>query len=229
MTVPLQNINLWLTIQKGSDPAWADNRKSMTSDSYSFISSEEFHFSSIVIPVLEKDHIPQILFEVRGSHLPQPGEICFPGGRIEAGESPMEAAARETMEELLIRREQIGDLRPLGLLYTPSGMIVHAYTANLIDYEMTFSKNEVAEVFTVPLSFLLHTVPEVYTADITIRPNKDFPYDRIPGGTEYSWRTGRYPVYFYQYNNRIIWGMTAKILREYTIRIKNSKTYSEYN
>lgn len=201
----------------------------MISDSYIFINREEFRFSSVIIPIIETDHTQQILFEVRESHLPQPGEICFPGGRIEAGESPGKAAVRETMEELMIRREQINDICPLGLLYTPSGMVIHAFTATLSNYEWTFSKNEVAEVFSVPLDFLIHTVPEVYSADITVRPDPDFPFDRIPGGNEYSWRTGKYPIYFYQYKNRTIWGMTAKILREYMIRRKDSEPHSKYS
>ena len=64
--------------------------------------------SAVLIPVIMKADGYHILYEVRAAKLrTQPGEICFPGGRIEPGEDPGEAAVREAMEELLIRRDQI--------------------------------------------------------------------------------------------------------------------------
>ena len=42
----------------------------------------------------------QILYQVRSEHISQPGEVSFPGGRVENGETFQEAAIRETCEEL---------------------------------------------------------------------------------------------------------------------------------
>ena len=63
------------------------------------------HHYAVILPVVDLDDGkgPQILYEVRASDLDrQPGEVCFPGGQIEAGETPLEAALRETEEELAI-------------------------------------------------------------------------------------------------------------------------------
>lgn len=185
----------------------------------SFINRDEFHFAAVMIPIIKKDGIPYILFEVRQSHLSQPGEICFPGGHVEKGESPLSAAIRETREELLISEEQVHDISPVGILITPSGLIVYAYCAKLLNYNGTFSSQETEEVFQVPLSFFLHTQPEAYHAKVTVTPDKNFPCHLLPGGRDYVWREGKYPVFFYQYEGHTIWGMTAKILREYILKM----------
>ena len=70
--------------------------------------------ASVLIPLVWKDGEPHLLFEVRAYDLKvQPGEVCFPGGRIEEGETPQDAVLREVSEELFVRKEQV---RILGLL-----------------------------------------------------------------------------------------------------------------
>ena len=49
----------------------------------------------------------QILYQVRSEHISQPGEVSFPGGRVEDGETFQEAAIRETCEELNLIPDQI--------------------------------------------------------------------------------------------------------------------------
>ena len=50
-------------------------------------------------------------------------------------------------------------------------------------------------------------------AKILTVPEEPFPYEMIPQGREYRWREGRYDVMFYQYQDLIIWGMTAKMMK----------------
>ena len=57
--------------------------------------------ASVLIPLLQVRGEWNILFEVRNPGITQGGEICFPGGRVEPGEKPSDAAVRETQEELL--------------------------------------------------------------------------------------------------------------------------------
>ena len=70
------------------------------------------HFA-VILPVVDFGSDsggkgPEILYEVRAKDLDrQPGEVCFPGGQIEEGETPLEAALRETEEELGICRDDI--------------------------------------------------------------------------------------------------------------------------
>jgi coenzyme A diphosphatase NUDT7 len=59
---------------------------------------EEVSFA-VLVPLIEIDGELNLIYEVRSNSIAQPGEISFPGGRIEDDESPMEAAIRETSEE----------------------------------------------------------------------------------------------------------------------------------
>ena len=68
---------------------------------------------AVLIPLIKKEDGYHVLFEVRARHLnKQPGEVCFPGGKVEPGETTYEAAVRETTEELFIQREHIESSGP---------------------------------------------------------------------------------------------------------------------
>ena len=58
---------------------------------------ENMKRASILVPIVKIDDSYYILFEVRSKNLrTQPNEISFPGGKIENGENPVDAAIRET-------------------------------------------------------------------------------------------------------------------------------------
>lgn len=172
--------------------------------------------SAVLVPLLKKEGEYSLLFEVRSDVLKsQPGEVCFPGGAVESGETKREAAIRETMEELGIYQSQIEMIAPLDILITPANLSVYPFLAELKDYRGTFSSAEVDHIFTVPLKWFLEHEPECYKTDVQTVPGEDFPFDRIPGGADYHWRVGKYDVLFYRYENTVIWGMTAKILHSF--------------
>ncbi|MEG2452966.1 MAG: CoA pyrophosphatase [Clostridium sp.] len=180
------------------------------------IDGERYKDAAVLVPIMEKKGELHLLLEIRTDTLKtQPGEICFPGGTIESLESPREAAMRETREELLVQETQLEVLAQLDLLITPSGMIIYPFLAELKNYEGTFSKDEVGEMITIPLSYFVKHPPERYSTKVVTVPDADFPYDRIPGGEDYKWRQGRYDVLFYRYGEHVIWGMTAKILHSF--------------
>lgn len=125
----------------------------------------------------------------------------------------MEAVIRETSEELLISPDNIEIICPMNTYTTPFQLLVHSYFGILKNYQGTYSKDEVAEVFMVPLNHFMTTEPESYSQKIYIRPEEDFPYHLVPEGENYPWRNGEYEVDFYQYGERIIWGITAKLMK----------------
>lgn len=193
-----------------------DNRKGNISDCDSY---KQF---SVLVPIVESPEGPSLLFEVRSETLNrQPNEICFPGGRIEASEDSIRAAIRETSEELLLSGDKISILGELDILITPFNTLIYPFTGILTDYKGTFNPDEVKEIFTVPLSFLREAEPLCHYIDVELMPGDDFPYEMIQQGIDYPWRQGRYPVYFYVYNERIIWGITARIIKN-LIDILNS-------
>ena len=58
---------------------------------------------------------------------------------------------------------------------------------------------------------------------IKVQIPRSFPFELIPNGEAYNWRSGTYPVYFYSYNGRIIWGITARILKNLADRLNGPK------
>ena len=62
---------------------------------------------AVLCPLVEQPDGLHFLFEVRAADLPQGGEVCFPGGRKEPGETFIECALRETEEELAIPHSEI--------------------------------------------------------------------------------------------------------------------------
>lgn len=182
------------------------------------LGNKSFSKFSVLLPLIEKEGELHVLFEVRSHHLrSQPGEICFPGGRIDATDlSEEEAAIRETTEEIGIQEEEISELVPLDYIVSPFGMIVYTFLG-IIDSTVDFKPNpeEVDHVFTVPLSFFRENEPRIYRINFEIRPEESFPFDLISGGENYNWRTRDVDEYFYIYNDKVIWGLTAKILNHF--------------
>lgn len=167
---------------------------------------------AVLLPLAEGPEGWQVLFEVRAAGISQPGEVCFPGGRIEPGETPEEAALRECREELCLRPKQVELLGAGDRIATPGGVLVHSFAGVLRGYEGGFSQSEVAQVFTVPLAWLKSHPPLVQDVPVATVPGADFPFEKIPGGAAYPWRGGTYRVLFYEYEGRVIWGITAKVL-----------------
>lgn len=182
------------------------------------LGNKDFSKFAILLPMIEKEGEIHILFEVRSHQLrSQPGEICFPGGRIDKQDrSEKDAAIRETIEELGIERRQISDIFPLDYIVSPFGMIVYSF-AGILDSGVEFKPNppEVDSLFTVPLAFFLEKEPKVYRVNFDIQPEESFPYDLIVGGENYNWRTRQVDEFFYIYEDKVIWGLTAKILAHF--------------
>ncbi|TDA63794.1 MAG: CoA pyrophosphatase [Clostridia bacterium] len=159
-----------------------------------------------------------VLFEVRSSNLKhQPGEICFPGGQVDATDtSEQETAVRETCEELQVPRSSIEVLGELDIMLTPFQLILYPYVGILREPQaINPDSREVAGVFTVPLRELLRVTPEYYEMTVEVQPPKNFPLHKIPNGKDYQWRTGILPELFYEFNGYVVWGMTARVLNNF--------------
>lgn len=184
--------------------------------------------SAVLVPLIAagesgEDDSPayDILFEQRSNALKaQPGEICFPGGRIEKGETALEAAVRESTEELLIDREQIEVLAPLPPVLGPGGAMVWPFAALIRDYRDTFSGDEVDHVFRVSADWLIHNEPDRHDVELISAPAEDFPFELIPHGKDYRWREKHNPMYFYRTGDGVIWGVTGRILHDFLSLIR---------
>lgn len=172
---------------------------------------------AVLVPLVERDGVPQLLFEVRAATLHrQPGEVCFPGGQAEPGESDEACALRETEEELGIPPSAIRVVARLDYLVQQGSFfmqpILGVVDAGAVEH-MRPNPDEVGETFLVPVEFFRTHPPEVYTYDMIPQVPADFPYERIGFPEGYRWRKGRGSVPVYQWQGRAIWGLTGRIVR----------------
>ncbi|MGJ7909640.1 NUDIX hydrolase [Neobacillus sp. LXY-1] len=182
------------------------------------LGSKNFSKYAVMIPLILKEDGVHVLFEVRSLELRrQPGEICFPGGRIDVNDSDEKAAAiRETMEELGLSSNEIQEVYPLDYMVSPFGMIVYPFAGFISEHaQIKLNPAEVGEVFSVPLSFFFEKEPEIYQIELKMEPEENFPFDLIVGGENYNWRTRGVEEYFYLYEDKTIWGLTARILSHF--------------
>jgi len=179
-----------------------------------------YELYSVLVPLIEIDGKDHLIFELRSRRLRrQPGEICFPGGRVEKREGPMETSVRETMEELNISRENIEIICPLDYIVTPFDFIIYPFLGRIkgVKFEdIDYSTDEVEKIFTVPVDFLINTPPLIHYVEMKVSTNEDYPHHLVEGGVNYRWKTGKYPVYFYHYDGYIIWGLTGRMTAHFT-------------
>ncbi len=171
--------------------------------------------AAVLLPLVDTPEGIAVLFEVRAAKLGwQPGDVCFPGGRAECTDGSFEVTAlRETCEELGLAKEQVGIIGGLNYLVTHMGPVIHPFVGYIGDISgIVFNKDEVDEVFTVPLKHLLQHQPRIAHMELANKAGSDFPFDLLPRQPhEWNKRKG-YHVYIYEYGGHVIWGLTARIL-----------------
>lgn len=159
---------------------------------------KKWSHAAVLIPIVNRPEGLSLLLTKRTEHLSNhAGQISFPGGRIEEEDiSHVEAALREMEEEVGQGRSNIKVIGTLPEYSTGTGYIITPVVSILYPpLSLHSDPFEVAEVFEVPLSFLMN-------------------------GKHYYRRTAEVPssgsrrtFYTIQYKDRFIWGATAGILR----------------
>ncbi len=202
-----------------------DKLKDQLSESQSLFIGEETAFrSAVLIPLVQVDGEWHILFEVRSFTMrKQPGDISFPGGRIDPSDStPLAAALRETQEELGVDPKTVTHVRQLSPYIASPAFVVYPFMA-IIDYSQiidSYNKEEVEEVFTIPLKWLLNYEPYMHLVSVEPTPSPDFPFEKIMNGAQYQWRIQSIEEWFFDYGKYTIWGLTARILKHFIEIIK---------
>lgn len=179
--------------------------------------------SSVLIPLIKRDDTWHLLYERRSYDLKsQPGEICFPGGSIEAVEHPRDAAIRETCEELNLTQDAIEVIGQIDSIMTSFDMLIHCYVGLLHSQfeDIDYSKDEVDLIFTVPIEHLINNPPMSYLINSKFDLADDFPFESIPNGKNYNFKSMSYPIVFYDYDVYTIWGLTARMTEQFIGMIK---------
>lgn len=175
--------------------------------------------TAVLIPlVFTEQGTLGVLFEERSHTMRrQPGEISFPGGHFEEADGTMGiTAVRETSEELGLSPHTIQVLGELDTFASATGLMVYPFVGLLEAYpNLALNRQEVERVFIVELHRLLEVTPKKYTIPLQPNPPQDFPYHLIPKGRDYAWRTSQSEVWFYELEDLVIWGLTARILNHF--------------
>jgi 8-oxo-dGTP pyrophosphatase MutT (NUDIX family) len=150
--------------------------------------------AAVLIPVIERPE-PQVLLTLRTELPSHPGQIAFPGGKIDPDDAtPAAAALREALEEIGLAHELIEPVGYLDLYLTFSGYRILPVVARVKpDYRLTLNEHEVADAFEVPLAFLMD-------AQNHALHSRD-------------WKGVQRRYYAMPFGERYIWGVTAGILR----------------
>ena len=145
----------WLRAQLSGN--WARAASTLYCDAEKLPGVEEQRPASVLIPVIARDALT-VLFTVRSIHLRSgSGQISFPGGGADAGDpTPEHTALRETFEEIGLPPEQVEILGRLAHYVTRAGYRITP-VIGLVQPPLVLhpNDNEVAEIFEVPLEFLL--------------------------------------------------------------------------
>lgn len=179
------------------------------------VNQQQVRTYAVLVPLIEVDGETHLLFEVRSLHLrSQPGDVCFPGGRVDPTDAnEKQAAIRETSEELGIKEDFITDVFPIDFYMPHPNRLIYPFVGVINENVIIVpNKAEVAETFTVPLQFFRENNPDIYDVTLEPIPEEDFPYHLIVGGEDYDWRGRTVKQYFYEYEGRVIWGLTARII-----------------
>lgn len=178
---------------------------------------------AVFIPIINikgKDHI---LFEVRSSIVPQPGEVSFPGGSLEENEDFKMAAIRETREELNLHEKDIEYLGYSSMIFTRDKRLIKAFYGRINkDLGEIMYNREVDELFTLDLDYLMNNQPNNYKIEYEMIFPDDFPFEKIPNGPKYNFYPFSHKMYFYD-TDPVIWGLTAEHLKDFVENIKERK------
>jgi 8-oxo-dGTP pyrophosphatase MutT (NUDIX family) len=151
--------------------------------------------AAVLVPLVMHESGMAIILTQRSAHLTEhAGEVSFPGGRLEAeDDGPVDAALRETEEEIGLPRSLIRVVGQLDDYETSTGYVVTPIVGLIRPpFEVTPDPFEVEEVFEVPLSFILDQTN--HELRIGVFRGKERRYYAMP------------------YEGRFIWGATAGML-----------------
>ncbi|MCW5606193.1 MAG: CoA pyrophosphatase [Burkholderiales bacterium] len=158
--------------------------------------------AAVLVAVIDHPKEPTVLLTQRAQHLPDhPGQISFPGGKIDKTDAdPLAAALREAEEEIGLSREAVQPLGYLDLYMTTLGYRIMPLIARVEPgFELALNTAEVDAAFEVPLAFLMdHANMETHSRE---------------------WQGVERHYYAITFGERYIWGVTAGILRNMRERI----------
>ena len=166
------------------------------------ITSRNLKSSAVLVPLFCSEGQHYILFTQRSNEVEfHKGQICFPGGTFQPGDtSLLQTALREAEEEIGLKAEDVEILGELDDTITiTSGYVISPFVAFIpYPYPFKVSHREINQIFSAPLSALMDEANFRQAEDMQTLEGKSI------------------PVYYCEYKGHIIWGATARILKHFT-------------
>lgn len=157
--------------------------------------------AAVLVAVTDRARPGVILTQRTDTMRRHAGQVAFPGGRLDPGETVIEAALREAEEEIGLPRDVATVVGPVDRYRTVTGYTVTPVLAAIPpDLPMTLSEREVAAVFEVPLDFLLD-------------PANQIEQDTV-------WRGVDRRYWELRWQDRRIWGATAAMIVNLSRRLR---------
>ena len=180
----------------GGDQALNPNHPGITK-------GRNFKPAAVLIPVVNRGGEASILLTQRTEHLSShSGQVAFPGGKIDPGESPEQAALREAHEEVGLAASQVDVIGTFGTYYSGSGYSIAPVVGTVRgEPKLSINHDEVAAAFEVPLAFLMDQ--KNHQRESRMWEDREVFYYTMPFAD-----TGVEPPV-----ERRIWGVTAGIIR----------------
>lgn len=168
---------------------------------WSAVGMQEFRPAAVLIAMTEREDPGFLLLHRPSNMRAHPGQVAFPGGKIDPGETPVEAALREANEELGIPERDVRVIGTSDLYRTHSGYEIMPVLATVpADIEINPSPTEVAQWFEAPAGFVLH------------------PRNQTERWVD--WEGGKRPYYEIQWQEHCIWGVTAALIVNLARRLR---------
>ena len=161
------------------------------------INDPSFARAAVLIPLFKKEGEYHVLLTRRTERVSShKGQISFPGGRQDEGEELLTTALREAREEMGIQERDVRILGELDDMCTLSSDYCIAPFVGLIPYPYPFQVNsqEIEEVIEVPVSAFLDETK--FREELQVRNGQPL------------------HVCFYEHGKHVIWGATARILKQ---------------
>ncbi len=179
------------------DHAWRDHGDHVLNpDIVAFVETLKLRDAAVLVPVVDDGEEAKVIFTQRTATLRKhSGQISFPGGSIDPDDiSPEMAAIRETEEEIGLAGSYVETVGRLPNYLSSTGFRITPVLAVVSrGFSLQPNPTEVADVFEVPLSFLMN--PANHNRDKRVVDGIDRHFYRMP------------------YETRMIWGITAGIVR----------------